>query len=306
LALLLAAPLAHAVVTPKKVLGGSADQWAPAASDAWLTYNAYDGNLLTAFAMRRSTGFTFKMNEAGTSGTAGGMDPDQDVAVYQQWKGSSSSIYLYDLQDRSRRKAPGVVNTAAWEWDPRISNRYISFFRNREANGVEYIDLFIYRRDTGALRKVASIKRAAFTVQDFLFLANGSVGDRYVTWTGCPKKSGDCDVWVYDAVEKTTKTVTGGGDKQEYAGVVDEENGFVYFARSGNGCAVNLGIMRIGLDHLAGTPTKVADLADGYDVGYEASIAVNDETGEVDYYFERGLCSNWNADIYVAEGVNVA
>ncbi len=304
LALLIVAPVAQAVVTPTKVLGGAGAQYAPFASDDWLTYTFYDGGKAEAMAMKRATGREFRMNRAGKRAFTGGIDPGTDVAIYQE-AGRGSAIYLYDIGDRTRRLAPGV-NSPGWEWDPRISGRYISFFRNRVARGDEYVDLLLYERDDRSTRRIAIIKRSKYASSSGLLLWNGSVGDRYVSWTSCAKSDGDCDVSVYDTMSRTTETVRGGGDKQEYAGVVDEANGVVYFTRSGSGCAVNLAIWSLPLDRLRATPTKVATLPDGYDTGYVASIATNGDTGGTDYYFERGLCRRWNADIWVAEGVDTA
>jgi hypothetical protein len=199
------------------------------------------------------------------------------------------------------------VNSAAWEWDPRISTTFISFFRNRVTNGVRYADLFLYRRETRTLRRIASLRFSRFTVDGSTYLWNGSVGDRYATWTGCVAPDVDCEVWVYDSVARTTSVIHGGGDRQEYAGALDEAKGFIYLARSGNACGLNVAVWRIALDSLQGTPTKVAEIPDGYDVGYEASINVNGITGETDYYFSRAYCrQNSNDDIFVAAGVDTA
>lgn len=304
LVLLVAAPLAQAAVTPTKVLGGAGAQYDASATDDWLAYSFYDGGKTQAMAMKRATGREFRMNRAGKSGFTGGIDPGTDVAIYQE-AGRGSAIYLYDMGDRTRRLAPGV-NSPAWEWDARISGSYLTVFRNRVARGVEYIDLLLYRRTNPTLKRIAVFERSRHGVDGSLFLFNGSVGDRYVTWTSCAKPDFNCDVSVYDTVSRATKTVRGGGDKQEYAGVVDEANGVVYFTRSGNGCGVNVALWSLPIDRLRATPTKVAALPDGYDTGYVASIAANGDTGGTDYYFERGLCRRWNADIWVAEGVDTA
>jgi hypothetical protein len=305
LAVTVAAPRADAVVTPTKVLGGAGQQFWPFATDDWLTFAFYDGGRDTAMAQRRPSGTPFKMNETGTSGLVGGIDPGTDTAIYQQYTDAASTIYLYDLGDRTRRQAPGI-NSRAWEWSPRISARYLSFFRNRVTDGVNYIDLYLYRRDTKVLKRIAVLTRSRFRFEAGLFLWNGGVGRRYATWIGCAKPSANCDVFVYDALEKTTKVVHGGGDQQEYAPAIDEANGFLYFVRSGAGCGAHAAVWRIALDHLQATPTKVADLPDGYDAGYVASANRNGDTGGTDYYFGRGSCDHWNEDIYVAAGVDTA
>ena len=305
LAVLLVAPAVQALVTPTKVLGGPEDQWEPFANDEWLTFTTY-GKTYSVQAMKRATGFTFRMNEAGTRGSNGGLDPDENVAVYQQYTSRTSAIYLYDLDARTRRLAPGV-NSPAWEWDPRISDRYISFFRNREAGGVDYIDLC----SSGAIRgsrgrsPPSSARRSRSrttstcgTAPWAIATSRGAVGQRRVTLVMSSSTTPSRD---HEADHRR-------GDRVEYGGVVDEGERVRVLRPVGERLRASTAIWRIaGSTALGSTPTKVADLPDGFDAGWEASIAVNGEHRRDRLLLRARLVrTEWNGDVYVAAGVDTA
>jgi hypothetical protein len=305
IALLLVAPAVQGVATVSKVQGGQGSQFYPFADASFLVYSNYAGQRDVAMALKRSTGFAFRLNETGTSGEAGGIDPAAETAIYQQFVNNTSSIWLYDLEARTRQLAPGV-NSSSWEWGPRMSASYITFFRNAVRSGARYVDLFVYGRDTHVLRRITTFKWNRYANKDgSLFLFNGGVTDGHAFWQACATSDGNCNAFVYDLESRTTTKVTGGGDKQEYGIAVDETAGSVYFTRSGSTCGRNVNVWRLPIDHLAAAPTKVVDLPDGYDTGWVASVAPHDEVGGTDYYFERGYCQNWNADVYVAKSVDL-
>jgi len=301
LALLVAAPIAQAVVTPTKVLGGPGDKWSAYATDTWLVYTEWDreAKRSVAFAMRRSTGRTFRLNEAGTDAYTGGLVAGNEIAIFQQYTENGSTLFLYDLAARSRTRAP-VVNSRDWEWDPRISKPYVSFFRDRYISGVWYTELLLHTRGTYTVRRIERWKDDAF------FTSNGTIGERYVSWTRCRSDYSDCDVFVYDIVEREARKITGGGDKQEYAPVVDETAGLVYFSRSGEACGRYVDIWSIPIDHLGSTPTRVVSFPRGIDTGWTASLSQNEVTGHRDLWFEHWDCEHSDADVYRVDSIDLA
>ena len=93
---------------------------------------------------------------------------------------------------------PGVLNSPKWEWEPRISTAYISFFRDTKVNGVSYTDLLLYDRVSTDVTKVARLPSANYN-------ANGTVGERYVTWSILRRMT--CRAFLYDAMTDTKSTV---------------------------------------------------------------------------------------------------
>ena len=211
--------------------------------------------------------------------------------------GHNGDLYYYDLAADTRSRI-GALDTAAWEWDGRISSSYILFLRDRKINGVWYADVLLYRRASGAIRKLARYRWSR--IED---VEAGTVGDRYATWTVCPQGWG-CRAMVYDDDLRVLRTIPTKGDRRQYAPAVDETNGVVYFTRlGGNTWCHSVNVWRLPLDELRAAPTKILGLPAGVDTGWTSSLTIDGSTGEVDYYFERYLCSG-GGDIYRATNVD--
>ena len=66
---------------------------------------------------------------------------------------------------------------------------------------------------------------------------------------------------------------------------MDEEEGLVYFVRSGNVCGSDVHVMRVPLANLGATPTNLVTLPVGIDVDYQMTLV--DVGAQVDLWFSR-------------------
>jgi hypothetical protein len=288
---ILVATAAWALVTPVKVLDMPAVQFLPSSNDTFLTYTSNSishPNRFNAFAYRYSDGNTRRINAAHTQGWNGGFDPGTNKVIYQQIA-NGSNLYTFDLDTSSRQKL-GAIDTPKWEWMPRISASFISFFRDYKANGTWYTGIFLYDRTSGISRKLAAVTRAKHNT------INGTLGDHYASWTACGRTT--CTAYVYDALSDILKKIPTNNGRPQYAPAVDEVNGLVFFARSGFGCGKGVTIYQVPVTALDTAPTKVATLPSGIDLDGAASLSLNADTSMYDYFFARVKCSKGSTDIY--------
>jgi len=294
---IVSAPQALALVTPERVLTMDALQFYPSGTTAYL---AYTSNSLAhpkrwnAIAYDRAGGTTRKLNETGTQGFTGGFDPGTNTVIFQQRTDKGSALYLYDVDAAARTKVPDV-NSAAWEWDPRISTKYVTFFRDEYVASTYKTRIYMYVRSSGRQRVLKT-----YPISKDTSLHNGVVGERYATWTRCA--AGTCSAFLYDAAQSTVRTIPTVNGKPQYAAVVDEANGFVYYIRSGFGCGVSVALWRLPLENLGSAPVKIAVLPDGIDTDGYASFAPNPDTGAQDLLFTHIKCKG-STDIWSFPGL---
>lgn len=282
---------AWALIVPVKVLDLPAAQLLPSSNDTFLSYTSNSGGhprRFNAFAYRYSDGHTTRINAARTQGWNGGFDPGTNTVIYQQIA-KGSNLYTFDL-DTSNRQKLGAIDTNKWEWMPRISASFISFFRDYKANGTWYTGIFLYDRTSGTTQKLATITAAKHNT------INGTLGDRYASWTVCGRTT--CTAYVYDALSETLRKIPANRGKPQYAPVVDEVNGLVFFARSGFGCGKSVTFYNVPVTALGTAPTKIGSLPSGVDLDAAASLSLNADTNMYDYFFARVNCSSGSEDIY--------
>ncbi len=287
---------AWALITPVPVHKAPASQLDPSRN---ATYLAFSSNSVAhprrwnAYASPLDGAGRTRLNAAGTQGFAGGFDPaGTNVVVYQQVEGASSDIYSFDLDARVRTQLAGV-NTPKREWSPRVSSSYYAFFRDFRSGGVWYTRLLLYDRATLRLLRIATYNAGTYA-------SLGSVGDRYVAWSICTRKT--CSAFVYDAVAGTLRKIPTRRSKPQYDPVVDEANAMVFFLRSGFGCGLGARFLSAPLDTLRPS-TRIAALRSGVDVQSE-SLSLNPDTGRFDLVFARVPCATGNGDIYRLSGVS--
>ncbi len=274
--------------TPVKVLDPPGVQLQPFHNDVWVLFTSNapaTPNHLNAFAQDVTTKERVKLNATG-QGAAGGFDPGTNTAIYQQSGPGSSSIFFYNLDTDIRTKVPGV-NSPADDTDPRISATYISFFRSFKMGGKGFIGVYLFARSGGPAKRIAAFPTTRF-------LTNGSVGDTYATWTVCSNVT--CSAYVYNATAKTLKKIPTVKNHPQYAPVVDEVSGNVYFMRSGFGCGVHVTFYRVPANHVAAVPTKIESLPSGVDTDDEMSFWTHD--GQKDLQFIRVNCSAGTTGIW--------
>lgn len=286
------------LIAPVKVLSFDGDQWDPYGNSTYLAFtstsSAKPGHP-DAIAYDRVALTSKKLNGARTNGYVGGIDPGTNDVIYQQAKKSLSDIYLYDLDTSTRTLVPGI-NTPDWEWDPRISTPFISFLRYAYAGGHWVMRVYLYTRGTGVLKKIANYRWSSTS-----YVQNGVVGSRYATWTSCTKIT--CTAYLYDTTTKSLQAVPTVKKHPQYAPVVDETNGYVYYVRSGFGCGVKVAIWRLPVASLGSVPTKIAALPSGVDADGVASFAPNPDTGAQDLLFSRIGCKKGTWGIWAVPGL---
>ena len=131
-------------------------------------------------------------------------------------------------------------------------------------------------------------------------IRTGNVGERYATFfVGSNRASFP---YLYDSQTKTRTRIP---STQPYAWgpVVDETNGMVYLAASGNACGANANIWRLA--DLARWPPnqdrRPSQMAS--DIGWVMSLAPNPVSG-LDLLFYRIVCSRSQGDVYKAQQVD--
>ncbi len=283
---------ADAADVPTRVIAGPEDQLLPSANVEYLIWAANSvgfPNRFQAYGRRRGTNDAFRLNAPGTRGYAGGIDPGQNRAVYQQIDGRSSDVYAINLATRARSKLPAPINSARWEWGPRVSNAFYLFARDAGTTTT----LFLYHRGPQTLEKLVSYDLTTF------YAAPGAVGERYATWTVCGPSN--CRAFVRDTRFDRTRRIPALDGKARYAPVVDEGEAQVYFVRSGQACGATVRIMRLPLADLGSTPESIATLPPGVDVGFQLSLEVRPD--RLDVWFSRYRCGPEQGDVSRLRGV---
>lgn len=294
LAAVTAAP-AGAVSVPQRILAGPEDQLLASENATyviWTQSSELSPNRYHAYERVRATNQVFRLNPRGTRGYAGGIDPDQDRAIYQQIDGQASDLFTIDLDTRRRIKLPVPINTGRWEWAPRISNSFFLFARDAPLKTT----IFLYDRAAKTMERLVSLDLTKY------YVPPGAVGERYATWSVCGPRT--CNAFIRDTDTDQTRKIPAPDGKPRYAPIVDEAEGLVYFVRSGTTCGSTVRIMRLALADLAAAPVGLLTLPVGVDVGGQMSL---EHVGaRVDLWFSRYRCAPQQGDIYRIRDVGVA
>ena len=291
--LLIAAQPAQAV-TPVKVVGTKAYEDDGRSNG---TYVGWTANTLKhpthwdALARRVDGTFAFRLNARGTQGFMADMWQGTDKALFQQTVAGSSDLFLFDLSSRTRHRLP-FANTADWEWGGRISDTWVLFIRDLNANATE--NLVLMKRATGGSLKLLSVSDTK------KLIITGTVGERFASWTVCGQT---CTAYLYNIGKKHVRTIPTVRNRAQYAPVVDEAANVVYYARSGAACGSNVSVWRLPVG-LSGSPTKILALPKGIDMNWAASLAPRKGSAKLDLLFTRIDCSKGQYDVYVARGVS--
>jgi hypothetical protein len=277
-----------AVEGPEKVIGGPEDQLLPSVNADYLIWSANkegSPDRYHAYGRPRGTSDVFRLNPSGTQGYAGGIDPGQNMAVYQQIEGGTSDLYRIDLATRERHPLPAVVNSARSEWGPRVSDAFYFFARD----GGSMTRLFLFNRDTRVLEEIAHYDLTVY------YAAPSAVGEQYATWTVCGGPY-SCRAFGWDTVTDTKWKIPAPGGSARYAPVVDEVDEQVYVVRSGQSCGSSVRIVRVPVADLGATPVTIASLPAGIDVGF--TLSLEERPTQLDLWFSRYRCDPQQGDVF--------
>jgi hypothetical protein len=286
---------AAAVVTPTPVkTDPSVDEYYPAASQDFLSWETYATGRFTVYAQPRPTGAKWKVNSSRTSGCCSSALPGTNSIVYQQYTNSNSDLYLYNMASKTRKKLPAKVNTKFWEYWGVASSGYVAFMRITSSARV----LLLYNRSTGNASQVASVKPGCSSC-----LRPDWVGATHMIYQQC-SKSFVCKLRIW---RKGASTLTipnpNGSPYSQYGAAMDEASGAIYYVRSTSWCGLFVEIRRVNVASL-GTFTTIYDFPEGID-GNHVSLAPDRAVPtDTDLLFSQYDCIENNSDIYQIESVN--
>jgi hypothetical protein len=286
---------AAAVVTPTAVkTDPSVEEYYPAASQDYLSWETYSSGHYNVYAQPRGGGAKSKVNAARTSGCCSKPVPGTDSILYQQFTRSNSDLYLYNMATEARKKLPAKVNTKRWEYWGVASSAYVAFLRITSSARV----LFLFNRSTGKLTQIASVGLKCDSC-----LRPDWVGDTHMIYRQC-SKSFVCKlrIWRKGASTQTIPNPNGSPYTQ-YGAAMDEATGDIYYISSTTWCGLFVQIRRTNLADLS-TFTTIYDFDEGID-GNMLSLAPNIATPtDTDLLFSQYDCIADNSDIYQIESVN--
>jgi hypothetical protein len=226
------APMSPASGEDTRVLSRRMGEFQPVRGRDFLAWEQNSRAAPTRFDVyaRRDGGRRFKVNSARTQAANGGIY--RSTLVYQQYRGTKSDIFFYNLSSRRRRRASSSINTRTWEYWPSLSGKWILFGRLK-GDGTRRIVL--HNRQNGKSRTLAK------TTARSAFLEPGQVNGGWAVWSKCDAAR-VCNVWLYDIGRSRRTMVPNPGVSQRAPSVSPE--GTVYFIRSGRRCKSSTKVMR--------------------------------------------------------------
>lgn len=216
-------------------------------------------------------------------GSAFGGGFDGNAFVYQLAERGNSDLRWINMKTGVRHGFPTSVNSRAWDFHPTVSGNWILFGRNAVNQGYGY-SILLFNTDTLELRKLATRS------DRFGALYPGQVNGRYAVWTRTGRQS--WDVFLYDIAAGTTTRLPRGGFFAQYAPSVTS-SGAVYFARSGNGCGVGVGLAK---RPIGGPTTELLTFPKGEDV--PETYVFEDSSHVVHFVYAPDATCEGAGDIY--------
>jgi len=282
---------ASATIEPVKIFGGRTDQFNPGANGSWIGWTANSVDSPTHYdafvrPLPISPGATKYQLNATKQAIFGGITPDTNEAVVQQFNNKGSDLHVYDLTTGSpvKESDPVGLNTSGWEAFPAISKDSIMFLRKGRTS--ERLLLFD-RNGVQSTLKLDEVDYATGSIEV------GNVTENYATWTKCVVR---CNVFYYDITGGDTHRVPNPNKRFLYAGSTTDATGQMYFVRSGTSCGAHVTIRRWLIGSASTTIVTVASLPDGYDV--LRTFTFNDGSHD-NVYFDRLRCGGtYYSDIY--------
>jgi hypothetical protein len=277
---------------PTLILGGPAYQITPAKGRDFIMWASGDldapREIPFDIFVRHGNGIR-RLNPAGTSAYGGGVDGH--AVVYQQIDpigtgGVVNSQLMWNNVKTGRTHGFAKnVNTRAWEYAPSVSGNWLLFGRTRAGWCGGQYKIFLYNTDTRELRNIAKTP-----CREDSELYVGQINGNFAVWT---KRSPDgWDVFRHDVMSGITTRIAQQDEFFAHYAPSVTRDGTVYFARSGDGCGLDVEIARQSI----GAPSEVLlDIPDGWDL--PSSYVFERSGGVVDLYYDLTDC--WKkSDIY--------
>ncbi|HEV2756139.1 MAG TPA: hypothetical protein VG318_10255 [Actinomycetota bacterium] len=255
------------------VAGGAGSQSVPAGGGGFHVWSSQRSGQRTETLVARKGGRVWRVNPAGTSGYAGGIDGTR--LVYQVVRRQQSDLRLYDLARRRHVSTLPRLNTRAWEWRPTMSDGRVLFSRVDARR--ERVVLHTLR--TGRERALIDLPTRSHQA------VAGQVAGPYAVWSQCFRT---CTVVRMDLRTGAKVKVPHPRGRLDYAPSVTQA-GAVYFARSGVGCGTYVSLHR----YAHGRVTEIDDLRLGQDVFSTYAIAGTDTV-----LYDRVICKHDAFDVF--------
>jgi hypothetical protein len=276
---------AVAELQPEPVRATEAWEWNPAASAdylAWAKITSTDPWRSDVWA--KAYGDTpFRVNRKRVQANMGGIDGTTLVyqqydggSPYEQYGGTTSDIFFFDLATKDRSRAPDKVNTARWEYMPSLSGDWLLFARAYR-NGDDKV--LLYDIATDELRTLAVITGSR------RHLWWGQVNGNYAVWE---EWTGARDaVFLYDIAADTTARIPNPNDKR-LGGPSVNPAGTVFYRRAG-GTAADCGLnVRLMAYPIGGPAETLFSFRSGRD--FDTSFALDNGDGTTDVFYDPFRC----------------
>ena len=270
-------------------------EYYPAASGTHLAWEQFALGHYNVYAQPRAGGAKVRVNASRRSGCCSSILPGADSIIYQQFSGSDSDLYLYDMGTEVRKILPAKVDTKAWEYWGVASSAYVAFMRITRLGRI----LFLYNRTSGRLTQIASSK-----VKCGSCFRPDWVGSTHLIYQQCSPKTFACKLWLWTK-KGSTRLIPNpdGSPYSQYGGVMDEATGDIYYIRTTTWCGLFVEIRRTNTSDVS-TFTTIYDFPEGID-GNELSLAPDVLTPtDTDLLFSQYDCIKNDSDILEIDSVN--
>jgi hypothetical protein len=277
---LLASGASAAPVNDRLVRSTAQDERTPVAGAGFLAWAATRPGRPMQYDLwvKRFNGRPVRVNPDGTSAFAGGIDGT--TLVYQRASGGRSGIRFYDLATGAQHPAPRAVNSAARQFGPSMSGRWLLFTRQFAAPTVWKI--LLYDMTTGRMRTLDRVSGPWAR-----FAQSGQVAGDWATWQACTPY---CKVFVHRISTRQTWMVPNPDRRFQYAPSVTSD-GSVYFAESHAAC----GSVTIGRYHAGGNPVTLAALAPTTDLSFTSARVLRG--GSTELLYDATSCADYSGDL---------
>ena len=281
---LVMAPPTQAGVSLTRVLATAKQEYSASANAGWLAYAQAPRRSGDPSAYAKPSGErAFRINEPGTFGGSTSIEIGNpilgDVVAYQQWKGANGpdNIKLYDLVSDTWLDTPDGVNTEKSEIGPSISGNYLVFARGPKAGNPTKVILHDLTDDSQQV------------IDEAFYAYPGDVHGDWLVWQRCERA---CRIMRYQiSTQERSSVKTPRAGTESYSPVIDDD-GTVFFLRSGPACGLNVRIYRAPVGGNLSTHYRFPDRVDGY------LNEVTELNGFSHIYFSRYECRRDDWDIY--------
>lgn len=278
------------VLGTTRLIGGRPDQSSAFQNADWLTWTTNSvahPKLYEAVAKKRGASEKVRLNQRGTRGHSGNLIPGSSWTIYSQRSHGTSDLFFMNL-NTGRRRAVRGVNTTASEHNGLASADYVLFDRDHFVGDIRWTDLRLYNRRDGSTVRLGSWRTSAVKVLP------GFIGESYAAYSLVDRNGSRS--FIYAIAGRTRLPIPVGSGRSTWGPTIDERGGWVYFARSGTGCGVDVSIRRVALAALDGTQTTLTILAPG-SAAQQLSLGASSISQHMDLLFTSRNCTTRAGDI---------